>query len=84
MRMMRNNILTWLVIMAIMGYELPMIDNYAHFGGLATGFLLGKILMDRPPQTADERTRAYTMGWAAAIVLVASVAAMIFLNMHAS
>lgn len=84
MQAMKSGIVRWLIYLALWGLLVPGIDNYAHFGGLATGFLLGKILMDRPPQTAEERTRAYTMGWAAAIALVASVAAMIFLNMHAS
>ena len=50
------------------------VDNYAHFGGLATGFLLGRIMVDRPPADTSERKRANLMGWAAAIVVFASFA----------
>ena len=64
----------YLVIMAL----LPIgVDNAAHFGGLAGGFLLGKVMMDREPMNSRERNRAYAMGWAAGIVVVAGFAAML-------
>ena len=50
------------------------VDNYAHLGGLATGFLLGRIMVDRPPADTSERKRANVMGWAAAIIVLASFA----------
>jgi rhomboid protease GluP len=66
----------YLVIMAI----LPIgIDNAAHFGGLAAGFLLGKLFADREPMNAGEFKRAYALGWLAGIVVVASFA-MMFLH----
>jgi rhomboid protease GluP len=64
----------YLVIMAI----LPIgIDNAAHFGGLATGFLLGKVFADREPMNAAEFKRAYGLGWLAGIVVVASFVMML-------
>ena len=31
-------------------------------------------MMDRPPMSPEERKKAYAMGWAAALILVASLA----------
>jgi rhomboid protease GluP len=64
----------YLVLMAI----LPIgIDNAAHFGGFATGFLMGKILDDREPMNAGEFKRAYALAWLAGIVVVASFTLML-------
>jgi hypothetical protein len=52
-------------------------DNYAHGGGLASGFLLGKIFADRQPMNAGEKKRAYGMGMLAALVVIASFVLMI-------
>jgi membrane associated rhomboid family serine protease len=72
MQMLRNQMLRWLVYIVIWGFLFPGVDNMAHLGGFATGFALGKILMDRPPASPEERKRAYAMGWGAALVVVAS------------
>ena len=72
MQMMRRQLITWLIYIAIMGFAFRGIDNFAHIGGCATGFILGKILAERPPQTPEERKRAYVMGWAAALAVAAS------------
>ena len=48
------------------------VDNYAHFGGLATGFLLGRVFADRQPAPGSERTRAYLLGWLAGAVVIAA------------
>jgi len=70
----------YLVIMAI----LPIgIDNAAHFGGLAAGFLLGKVFADREPMNAGEFKRAYALGWLAGLVVVASFV-MMFLHFRDS
>ncbi len=70
----------YLVIMAI----LPIgIDNAAHFGGLASGFVLGKLLADREPMNAGEFKRAYALGWLAGLVVVASFV-MMFLHFRDS
>lgn len=76
-RMMRSQMMRmvgYLVIMAL----LPIgVDNAAHFGGLAAGFLLGKVMMDREPLNSREHNRAYAMGWTAGIVVVACMVTMV-------
>jgi rhomboid protease GluP len=74
MQMVRSSIIRWLIYLLVWGLIMPGIDNYAHAGGLATGFLLGKIMTDRPPSTPEERKLAYALGWGAALVVVASFA----------
>jgi rhomboid protease GluP len=73
----RSRLISWVVTIFVMGFFLPGIDNWAHLGGLAAGFGLGKIIPDREPQTAGERTRAYGLAWAAGIVIIAAFAMMI-------
>jgi rhomboid protease GluP len=72
MQMMRNQILRWLVYIVVWGFLFPGVDNWAHLGGFVSGFLLGKLMADRPPASPEERKRAYAMGWGAALVVVAS------------
>ena len=78
-QMLRAMVIRLLIYVAIIGF-LPLggfigaVDNSAHLAGLATGFALGKILTDRPPATAEERKRAYLLGWGTAIVVGASFA----------
>jgi len=74
MQMLRSQIIRWLVYIAVWGFLFPGIDNFAHLGGLATGFLLGKIMMDRPPASPEERKRAELLGWATGLVVLASIA----------
>ena len=76
MQMLRSQIIRWLIYIAIWGFLFPGIDNYAHFGGLVAGFGLGKIMADRPPSSPEERNRANALGWATAVVVIASVAFM--------
>ncbi len=58
-------------------FLLSGIDNAAHIGGLVTGYLLGRVMADREPMNASERTRAHALGWTAGLVVVASFAAML-------
>jgi rhomboid protease GluP len=76
MQMLRSQIIRWLIYIAIWGFVFPGIDNYAHFGGLAAGFGLGKIMVDRAPSSPEERNRANALGWATALVVIVSVAFM--------
>jgi membrane associated rhomboid family serine protease len=73
-QMFRSYVVRLLIYVAILGF-LPFglaLDNWAHAGGLATGFVIGKMMADRPPASPEERKRAYAMGWGAALVVVAS------------
>ena len=72
MRMLRSQLIRWLIYLAIWGFIVPGVDNSAHIGGLATGFILGKILVDRLPATVQERRNAHVLGWAAALAVIAS------------
>ena len=74
MQMLRGQLIRWLIYIAILGFVVRGVDNYAHVGGLATGFLLGRIMADRPPADTSERKRANAMGWAAAILVLACFA----------
>ena len=76
MQMLRSQIIRWLIYIAIWGFLFPGIDIYAHFGGLVAGFVLGKIMADRPPGSPEERNRANALGWATALLVIASVAFM--------
>ena len=72
MRMLRGRLIRWLIYLAVWGLLVPGIDNFAHVGGFVAGFLLGKIIADRPPATPQERKLAYALGWSTALVVVAS------------
>jgi membrane associated rhomboid family serine protease len=74
MQMLRGQLIVSIVYIGILGIFSRVIDSYAHLGGLATGFVLGKIMMDRPPAMPEERKRAYLLGWGAGLMVVASFA----------
>ncbi|HEX5423436.1 MAG TPA: rhomboid family intramembrane serine protease, partial [Candidatus Acidoferrales bacterium] len=82
MQMLRSQIFKWLIYLVILSLFFQGIDNYAHAGGLVSGFILGKIMADRAPATAEERKRAYFLGWASALVVLASFAMVLFLNLR--
>lgn len=82
MRELRSRLLTNVVILFALGFSgLMAMDNFAHGGGLAAGFLLGKIFADRKPVTAGERRTAYMLGWLAGVVIIVSFVFM-FLHFH--
>ena len=77
MQMLRSQVIRWLIYLAIWGFLASgLVDNYAHFGGLASGFGFGKLMADRPPSSPEERTRANALGWATALVVIVSIAMM--------
>jgi membrane associated rhomboid family serine protease len=82
-QMLRSQLIRWLIYILVLGLLFPAIDNWAHGGGLAIGFLLGKIMTDRPPATAEERKLAYALGWGAALIVAVSFAMVIFENFRA-
>jgi rhomboid protease GluP len=73
MQMLRSHLIRWLIYIAVWGFLFPGIDNYAHFGGLVSGFLLGKLMADRQPQTPTEVKRAQLLGWATCLAVAASI-----------
>ncbi|MGA2810029.1 MAG: rhomboid family intramembrane serine protease [Candidatus Acidiferrum sp.] len=78
MRAQRSRLIMWIVIIFAQGLLPGMnVDNWAHFGGLAAGFGLGRVFADRQPALGSEMKRAYALGWLAAIILVTSFAFMI-------
>ncbi len=77
MQMIRAQLLRWVAYILIFGFIVGGIDNAAHLGGLATGFLLGKVVADREPVNSTERQRAYALGWLAGLVVAASFAFML-------
>jgi len=77
MRDLRSRLISWVVSIFVFGFLLRGVDNWAHFGGLAVGFGLGKLLADREPANSSERQTAYALGWLAAIALIASFALML-------
>jgi len=77
---MRSRLISWVITIFAFGLLVRGIDNYGHFGGLATGFVLGKIFADRQPAAGQERTRAYFLGWLAGGVVIAAFV-MMFLHL---
>jgi rhomboid protease GluP len=75
-QMLRRNLISWLIYIAVLGFMFTGTDNWAHAGGFAAGFLLGRVLPDRPPVNAEERRSANWLAWGTALVVIASFALM--------
>lgn len=80
MRMLRSQMIRWLIYILVFGLVMRGIDNFAHLGGLVTGFVLGKMMVSRPPVSTAERKRAYALGWTAGLAVAASLALMVLAN----
>lgn len=78
MRELRSRLVSWVVSIFVIGFLMPAIDNWGHFGGLAAGFALGKLFADRKPLNATESRVAHALGWVAGIVVATSFAMMIW------
>jgi rhomboid protease GluP len=78
MRELRSRLISSVVILFLIGFWGGFgIDNSAHLGGFAAGFIFGKIYADREPMNSRERQRAYALGWLAGAVVLASFVMMI-------
>jgi rhomboid protease GluP len=79
MRELRSRLISWVVVIFVLGFMLGGLrtDNWAHFGGVAAGFGLGKLFVDRQPMNGAEQKRAYLLGWLAGIAVLASFAFML-------
>lgn len=77
MRQLRSRLITWVIIIFAVGFMgIMAIDNYAHLGGFAAGFALGKISADHEPHTPGEKRLAQFLCLVAVIITVASFALM--------
>jgi len=79
---LRSSLIKWIIYIAVLGFMMSGIDNYAHFGGLAAGFALGKLFVDRPPQGQSEVRTANILGWGTAIVVIGCFALMMDFFLH--
>ena len=77
---LRSRLISWAVSVFALGFFIHA-DNLAHLGGLATGFICGKIMADRLPINSNERNRAYLLGWLAGGLALASF---VFMLVHYS
>jgi rhomboid protease GluP len=77
MQALRSRLISWVVSIFVFGFLMSGVDNWAHGGGLAAGFLLGRVFADREPMNASEKRMAVALGWVAAVVVVSSFALMI-------
>jgi rhomboid protease GluP len=78
MRELRSRLITSVVILFIIGFWGGLgIDNSAHIGGFAVGFVMGKIYEDRQPMNPSEQRRAQALGWLAGVIILASFVLMI-------
>jgi rhomboid protease GluP len=73
-QMLRSRLIYFIIYIAVIGFIMQGVDNWAHGGGLVTGFLLGKIMTDRPPSSPEQVRLAYTLGWIAALAVIVSFA----------
>jgi rhomboid protease GluP len=73
MQMLRSQLIRWLIYIGVLGLMMRGTDNYAHAGGLISGFLLGRVMLTRPPMSDQEKTRATLLGWTTAVVVAASL-----------
>jgi len=74
MQLLRSQLIRWLIYIGVLGIMMSSTDNYAHAGGLISGFLLGRVMVTRPPMSDQEKTRATLLGWTTAILVAASLA----------
>jgi rhomboid protease GluP len=77
MQELRSRLISWVVAIFVLGFFISGVDNWAHAGGLAAGFGLGKLFADREPMNASEQRTANILGWLAAAAVVASFVLMI-------
>jgi len=78
MRDLRTRLISSLVFLFALGIFGGIgIDNWAHGGGLASGFLLGKLFADRAPMNNAEKQRAQILGWFAGLAILASFVLML-------
>ncbi|HKT48522.1 MAG TPA: rhomboid family intramembrane serine protease, partial [Candidatus Acidoferrales bacterium] len=72
MRQLRSQLISSVVILFALGLFGGLgVDNWAHGGGLAAGFLLGRVMVDREPSSPSEKRVAAALGWLSGAVIIA-------------
>jgi rhomboid protease GluP len=67
---LRGVAVRWAIYGLILAFMLPGVDNFAHVGGLATGFVLGMVVGDDPPLT-EAQIRVWNLTqWALIIATI--------------
>jgi membrane associated rhomboid family serine protease len=79
---LRSALIRWLIYIGVLGLIIPATDNFAHLGGLATGYLLGRIMPDRQPADVAERKCANLLGWVAGAAVFVSFGLMVWNYLH--
>ncbi len=75
---LRSSLIRWLIYIAVLGFlTRGSTDNFAHAGGLAAGYLLGRVMADRQPADVVERKRANLLGWVAGVAVLVSFGFMV-------
>jgi rhomboid protease GluP len=72
-RMIRSQIGSYAIGLLLMGVLLPRVDNMAHIGGFAGGYLIGKWLDPLRPERLDHILGAIACLGACAFAIIASV-----------
>lgn len=75
---LRSALIRWLIYIGVLGLLMRGTDNFAHLGGLASGYLLGRLMPDRTPADLSERRTAEYLGWAAGLAIAVSFGFMVF------
>ncbi len=75
---LRSALIRWLIYIGVLGFMFSGTDNAAHAGGLAAGYLLGRVMADRLPADVTERKRAELLGWIAGVAVAVSFGFMVF------
>jgi rhomboid protease GluP len=74
---LRSALIRWLIYIGVLGLIIPATDNFAHLGGLAAGYFLGRVMPDRQPADMTERKRANLLGWVAGTAVFVSFGLMV-------
>jgi rhomboid protease GluP len=69
----KSRLISWIAMTFMIGFFPGIrIDNWGHFGGLVTGFIIGRLMADRQAVTSREKQFAQVLGWLAGLVTIAS------------
>lgn len=71
-RQLKSVATRWAIYALVLAFVIPGVDNFAHIGGLASGFVLGMLVGDDPPLTEGQITRWRLIAGVTAGVVAAS------------